>query len=644
MRRLAFAAAVCGTLVLSACNDRTPTEPAVPPPAETFGARCGPLVLSGAGGIVDQINIIYAGTSRAQTLLRAAALAQAVVIKGLWDNCHPELAKKAAFFFIDWLNRHTPTGKETQVQNLILAILRGIGEVPGPTADGDDFGVGLFDPATHGNTVITTGNHHALIQLEEGSFLVPTEIVISRKAGDPPLTNFDGNQYPPTYDYNAINNTNNHVLEAGKTAIVAFCLVELLSEGVPGQYPPGGYAANLRIGHNPVPGAPGFPFELLDPVELDAGLRNQLNCPNNPVITSAGGGLLDFANAALRTAGSYLLPPPLWAANAFIPLPPPPPLSGKAPSLSSFKAVGVSSTPGVISNGTVSLGVNPEGQLNVFVNADTVGLGFVATGFDGIAHGCLCEGWGLAASSVSGYANQDQSPQTANLTLESFARTAKEATSVVRVGSTFRVTHRFRPALATPNLYQIDVTVENISDVALSGVVYRRVVDWDVEPTPFSEFVTIVRSATLTGVEATNNGFALADPLTARGTIPPGGVADFFNLGPRDHGAVFDLTLPTILPGGTKKFAIYYGAAGNTLAAKTALRSVGAAALSFARPNTGTDGTPNTFVIGFSGIGGSPVEISEMEPPAPPPPSGLGAPPALRQVEPTAQPDPRNRR
>jgi hypothetical protein len=346
MRRLAFAAAVCGTLVLAACNDQTPTEPAVPPRSENFGS-CGatPFPLAGANGIAAQIANIYPGTSKAQTLLRATALAQAAAIKLFWDTCHPDAARKVAFAFIDWLNRHTPAGKETQVQNLILAVLRGIGEVTGAPADGD-FGVGFFDPANPNNTVITTVNHHALIELEPGSFLVPTEIVISRKAGDPDLTDAGGRrQFPPTYDYNAINSTNTHVLEIDPNtgerhlAIVAFCLVFLDDVAFPGGYP-----ANLAMGHNPVAGAPNFPFEILDPVNLVAeGLRDDLHCPEgtlpDPGLTSSGGGFLDLANAAFRTAGSLLLPPPLWA-TALGTLPPPPPLSGKAPSLTPFKPVG----------------------------------------------------------------------------------------------------------------------------------------------------------------------------------------------------------------------------------------------------------------------------------------------------------------
>ncbi|MEO8224790.1 MAG: hypothetical protein ABI661_08285, partial [Gammaproteobacteria bacterium] len=186
MRRLAFAA-LCGTLMLAACSDQT-QSPTAPLPSENIGSCArDPFPLAGPNGIAQQILSIYPAAPKASAVLRAKALLQAGAIKLLWDTCRPAAARRAAFEFIDWLNHHTPPGKETQVQDLILATLRGIGEVTGPEAGGD-FGVGFFDPSNPNPTLITTLNHHALIKLEPGSFLVPTEIVISRTAGDPPLT------------------------------------------------------------------------------------------------------------------------------------------------------------------------------------------------------------------------------------------------------------------------------------------------------------------------------------------------------------------------------------------------------------------------------------------------------------------------
>lgn len=344
---LAFAA---GTLILAGCSDQTPTEP-TGPPAENFGTSCSvtpfPLL-----ALANQIKAIYPGTQRAQVLLRAEALLRAGAIKVLWDTCHPAAARKVAFAFIDWLNRHTPVGKEDQVKALILAILRGIGEVTAPESSGD-FGVGFFDPATQGNTLVKTVNGRALVQLPQGSFLEPTVITISRKADNFQLSNFDGRQFPPKYDYNAINASNQHVLQGELTAIVGFCLVELEPGGIDGVYPSGGYPENPRIGHNPVTGAPGFPFEVLDEVNLaEEGLGEDLNegfcngstpfTPRIGPVSSSGVGPSALATAAFRTAARYLgpilMPQPLLAAT-LDKLPPPPPIGGKVRSLSPFAVV-----------------------------------------------------------------------------------------------------------------------------------------------------------------------------------------------------------------------------------------------------------------------------------------------------------------
>ena len=60
--------------------------------------------------------------------------------------------------------------------------------------------------------------------------------------------------------------------------------------------------------------------------------------------------------------------------------------------------------------------------------------------------------------------------------------------------------------------------------------------------------------------------------------------------------------------GATKSFTIYYGAAGTEVGAEPAMDAVGAEVYSLAQPDTedgATLGTPNTFVVAFSGVGGT---------------------------------------
>jgi hypothetical protein len=199
------------------------------------------------------------------------------------------------------------------------------------------------------------------------------------------------------------------------------------------------------------------------------------------------------------------------------------------------------------------------------------------------------------------------------MTVESFEVAADKttATSIVRIPaeeSVLRVTHFYHPS-STPNLYQADVTIENISESPVD-LRYRRVMDWDIEPTPFNEFVTI-NGGTAADLEFTSdNGFATANPLGGRGSLSCPANTDFVDCGPDDHGALFDFNFGTVAPGATKDFRIFYGAAASEAEANAALAAVGAEAFSFGQPSTingPTLETPNTFIFAFAGIGGAPV-------------------------------------
>lgn len=59
------------------------------------------------------------------------------------------------------------------------------------------------------------------------------------------------------------------------------------------------------------------------------------------------------------------------------------------------------------------------------------------------------------------------------------------------------------------------MTIQNISDDPVD-LRYRRVLDWDVDPTPFEEFVTIDTFGSQTAPAlafSSNDGFASPDPL-----------------------------------------------------------------------------------------------------------------------------------
>ena len=138
-----------------------------------------------------------------------------------------------------------------------------------------------------------------------------------------------------------------------------------------------------------------------------------------------------------------------------------------------------------ITNGTVLLGINCRGELVVTdeESGDDKGIEYVPTTNDSISPGCACEGWGVAdeTTEVSGYANQ--SAGTSNVDIVSFVADADSAVSATKIGDTFEVTHDFHPAAETPNLYEVAVSVKNISS-APTELRYRRAWTGTSNPRP----------------------------------------------------------------------------------------------------------------------------------------------------------------
>ncbi|MCC6180120.1 MAG: carboxypeptidase regulatory-like domain-containing protein [Chloroflexi bacterium] len=269
----------------------------------------------------------------------------------------------------------------------------------------------------------------------------------------------------------------------------------------------------------------------------------------------------------------------------------------------------------IIGNGLIQLGVNDQGHLNVCCGATSrggttvVGLRYLPTNAESTAPGCLCEGWGAAdaTSGVTGFANV-ATDGVRNLSLVGFSATTSTANSVVQIGNTLRVTHDFHPARETDNLYEASVTIQNISPATVKPR-YRRVMDWDIEPTAFSEYVTINRGTSTALLYSSDGGFATANPLGARTAVLPATVnVSFTDSGPADHGSLFDFGFPDLPAGASLTFSIYYGAAGNEADALKAVSSVGAEVYSLGQPNGGqVSGAPNTFIFAFSGVGGRSV-------------------------------------
>jgi hypothetical protein len=283
----------------------------------------------------------------------------------------------------------------------------------------------------------------------------------------------------------------------------------------------------------------------------------------------------------------------------------------------------------VITNGTVSLGVNQPGDLND--PSANIGITYNPTGNDGTRGGCYCEGWGAGYQGADGpvQARADVDLGTDGFAQQSFANSADSAVSTVDVlqgdTHTLRLTQDFHPSPTTQNLYEITTTLTNLTSQPLSDVRYEREMDWDIEPTAFNEYVTINRGATPPAslIYSDDDGFTDNYPFTqdSSGATDTAGTMNqnVVDNGPADHGARFTFSFGTLAPGESKQFFLYYGAAGTEEEANAVVSAAALEVFSYGQPSTpdgddpdtlpdGRDqGKPNTFIWGFRAVGGRPI-------------------------------------
>ncbi len=272
---------------------------------------------------------------------------------------------------------------------------------------------------------------------------------------------------------------------------------------------------------------------------------------------------------------------------------------------------------------TVALGVNDDGSLNtgtgsIVQNSDTTGLAAKfgdGNWYDATSPGCYCEGWGVSVNgTTSGYANVSTDGGANNLTIGAVTgvtgSTVTTNTSLTSLPG-LSVTQAYSPAdTASGVLFKTVVTITNSTGSAVSDVQYVRVMDWDVPPTEFSELVTIKGTATTTLLaESGDNGFASANPLALYSNFTAAcDNADCTDSGPMDHGAYFRFNFGTLADGDSYTFTIFYGAAGNEAAAIAAIGAEGIELYSLGQNNKTSSASDPTFIFGFAGVGGTPVE------------------------------------
>lgn len=278
---------------------------------------------------------------------------------------------------------------------------------------------------------------------------------------------------------------------------------------------------------------------------------------------------------------------------------------------------------------TVALGVNDDGSLNtapnITTNAGLTGLAYnfgSATGGtdwrDATSPGCYCEGWGVSATSsampYSGYANVDRGGSF-GLTVGALSNvTTSSVTTTTTLASLtgLKVDHAYAPSDKAPGvLFKTVVTITNTTGADLTNLRYVRVMDWDVPPSEFNEFVTMKGTASTTLLEESGtNGFNTSDPLAAyNGDGYLCHDVDCTDAGPADHGAYFRFNFGTLADGKSYTFTTFYGAAANERDALAAIAQESVELYSLGQSNSGgqpNDGGP-TFVFAFSGVGGKPV-------------------------------------
>lgn len=212
-------------------------------------------------------------------------------------------------------------------------------------------------------------------------------------------------------------------------------------------------------------------------------------------------------------------------------------------------------TAGIISSpgGNFQVGIHPQGSLY------DLGVGFrrLADGYDYIQPGTPREAWGVSAGLVAGFVDP-YSGGIVNISLPAAAFGPNSASISVFLnagsGNLLRVDQLY--TFAAENVLQIDTSITNVSATS-QAVLYSRHVDWDVAPTPFQEFTTILPFGPPI-LDVSYDGFQSANPLVPLNFPSPPGGGTFLGF-PSDTGVALRIDLGTLNPGDTVSFRVFHG-------------------------------------------------------------------------------------
>ena len=247
----------------------------------------------------------------------------------------------------------------------------------------------------------------------------------------------------------------------------------------------------------------------------------------------------------------------------------------------------------VLTNGNIDLGFGRFGNID-----DPGGVGLRQHGkpeTESVLWVCWCEGWGVGVpGGIGGSVTAERGAK--NLTVENFTMANDLAISRVRGPGGLTVTHSASPS-TDPNLFAIQVNVQNTSSQPITPVRYRRVVDWDLHQLQGYETVQPIGGDTSFVTGVTNNGYADPDPSLP---LTDSGINGWYtDNGPGDDGTLIEINLGTLAPGASKLFTLYYGIADSEAAALGSVTGVGAQVYSFGQIKP--DGSPFTAMLAIDG-------------------------------------------
>ena len=276
--------------------------------------------------------------------------------------------------------------------------------------------------------------------------------------------------------------------------------------------------------------------------------------------------------------------------------------------------MGAQAAPTIFDTGLIRMGVGDTGGLG----QGTAGVGFVGPGGDAIIPGCLCEGWGAAASGTGSYtygASGTVGFTSSTTSTNGINGVGLGGATVSTLANGLRVTHTYSYA-AGGKLFKVAIGIQNTTAGVVTDVRYGRTLDWDVSPGFFTNNFTTVfggaGGASTPGdklLHTSTDPFAVPDPMVFRGQEANLNVVDSIG----DKGSYFVFGFGNLAAGSSVFFDTYIGADTSVSGLLGALGSVGVEAYSYTTGSafSTAGGRSPAFGYGFVGLGLPPALVPE---------------------------------